>query len=382
MQSEFDFESYKPQLYKFDTERLLTPALAIYPQIVRHNIHRILDLLGGDADRWRPHLKTAKLAVVMELLVEAGVTSAKCATTRELVVACDSGFRDVLVAFSHVGANALRVSQIATEHPEVRVSILIESVAQIAAWKDTPVSIFLDVNSGMDRTGIERSRIQEIVDQAHQVSDAGIEFRGLHFYDGHSTEKDLGQRTSAAHKRYDDLMKIVATLEAHGISVHEVVTTGTPALPCALSYPGFAQSSFLHQISPGTVVYNDLSSLKQLPAEYDLRPAVVVVSRVVSHPKAGVITCDAGHKSISVDSGVPNCAVLGEPAFVPMKPSEEHLPIEIPPGAVPPPLGTVLYLVPRHVCPTVNNANYAVLVQDGAAFSTMEVTARGHERPL
>jgi D-serine deaminase-like pyridoxal phosphate-dependent protein len=95
-----------------------------------------------------------------------------------------------------------------------------------------------------------------------------------------------------------------------------------------------------------------------------------------------VITCDAGHKSVSVDSGVPNCAVMGEPGLAPMKPSEEHLPIAIASDASPPALGSILYLLPRHICPTVNNANYAVLVEDGAVSSIVEVTARGHERPL
>ena len=377
MQSDCDLN-----LYKFDTGRLLTPALAIYPELVRHNIRRMIDVLGGQACRWRPHLKTVKVAAMMKLLVAEAINTAKCATTRELLVACESGFSDVMVAFPHTGTNAGRVAQIATENPDVRVSTLIESPEQIAIWKDTPVGIFIDINPGMDRTGIERARVNDIVEQARAIEAAGLEFRGLHFYDGHATEKDIDQRTAAAHKRYDDLMAIVSAVEKIGVSVREIVSTGTPALPCALSYAPFATASFIHQVSPGTVVYNDTSSLQQLPANYDLRPAVIVVSRVISHPKPGVITCDAGHKSVSVDSGVPNCAVLGQPAFVPLKPSEEHLPIEIPRDAPPPPLGSVLYLVPRHVCPTVNNANYAVLVEGGAASCVAEVTARGHERPF
>ena len=36
-----------------------TPALAIYPEIVDSNIAATLRLLGGDPNRWRPHVKTA-----------------------------------------------------------------------------------------------------------------------------------------------------------------------------------------------------------------------------------------------------------------------------------------------------------------------------------
>jgi hypothetical protein len=41
----------------------------------------------------------------------------------------------------------------------------------------------------------------------------------------------------------------------------------------------------------------------------------------------------------------------------------------------------LLYLMPRHVCPTVNNFNEALLMVDGR-FTVAPVTARGRETPL
>jgi D-serine deaminase-like pyridoxal phosphate-dependent protein len=103
---------------------------------------------------------------------------------------------------------------------------------------------------------------------------------------------------------------------------------------------------------------------------------------VVSHPTAHRITCDAGHKAVSADAGVPTCSVLGHPEHQPHKPSEEHLPIDLPVDCPAPPVGEYLYLVPRHVCPTVNNFDYALLVVDGKITGTERVTARGREAPL
>ena len=60
-----------------------------------------------------------------------------------------------------------------------------------------------------------------------------------------------------------------------------------------------------------------------------------MVSTVVSHPQANYLTCDARHKAVSADAGVPNCAVVGRPDLVPLKPSEEHLPIQVQGGARP-----------------------------------------------
>src|SRR6185436_5935209 len=139
--------------------------------------------------------------------------------------------------------------------------------------------------------------------------------------------------------------------------IGELITAGTPAFPCSLSYKAFQEARFAHRISPGTVVYNDCTSLVQLPAEYGYRPAAVVVATVVSHPTSGRLTCDAGHKTVSADAGTPNCLVIGHADLTPQKPSEEHLPIDFGAAAAPG-IGDTLYLVPKHVCPTINNFDH------------------------
>jgi D-serine deaminase-like pyridoxal phosphate-dependent protein len=106
------------------------------------------------------------------------------------------------------------------------------------------------------------------------------------------------------------------------------------------------------------------------------------MATVTSHPKPGVMTCDAGHKAVSVDSGVPNCAVIGHPELTPLKPSEEHLPMEVQTGFSTPAIGEKLYLLPRHICPTVNNFDQALIVDRGSIVAVEPENARGHEHPL
>lgn len=365
-----------------DGRRIMTPALAIYPEIVQSNIDATLRQLGGVPNRWRVHVKTAKLQSVMTRLVESGIKQFKCATSLELLVGCRAGANDCLLAHPLTGANAARVREIAEEFPGVHISVLVESLEHIAPWRGGPVSLFLDINPGMDRTGISQTDIASILTVVRAIQQDQLEFRGLHYYDGHLHAGTLAERTLEAHRGYRCLQGIVSSLEGSGIGVEEVITSGTPTFPAALCFDGFDSASFLHRVSPGTVVYSDTTSLGQLPSEYGYRPAAVVVSRVVSHPRPGIFTCDAGHKTLSVDSGVPNCAILGHPEFQPAKPSEEHLPIQVQEGADRPPVGDLVYLVPRHVCPTVNNFDHAVLVRRGHMDSVERITARGREQPL
>ena len=362
-----------------DVDRILTPALLIYPELVDANIKATLKMLGGDPNRWRPHIKTAKIGAILRRLIDHGIINFKCSTTLELLTACQEGAADVLLAYSVVGANARRALDIAEDFPRTRFSVLVETLQQAASWRGTSAGIFIDINPGMNRTGIGQERVTEIVGLAQQL---GRQFRGLHYYDGHMSAFTLSDRERYVHKGYDQLLEIVNELKKAGIQVGELITSGTPATPFALTYPPFVSGAFLHRVSPGTVVFNDTTSLEQLPSEYGYVPAGIVLSTVVSHPTPRSITCDGGHKSVSADAGVPTCSVLGKPYLKPLKPSEEHLPIESLSDDSIPSIGEKLYLVPRHICPTVNNFDQALFVVDGRVLAVEPVTARGHEAPM
>jgi len=360
---------------------VLTPALIVYSDAVASNIAQTLRLLGGDADRWRVHIKTAKLGYTLRMLVEHGVKNFKCATTLELLMATQSGAEDVLVAYPVMAANARRVREIADQHRGVRISALAENEEQIRQWRGGRVGIFIDINPGMNRTGVEQSDGKKVVALANAIRNAGLEFRGLHYYDGQYGALEERDRTVAAQAGYGRLLELVGEIERSGMRVPEVVTAGTPTFPCSLAYEGFRRGGFIHRCSPGTVVYHDASSLAQLPPEYGYRPAVLVVTRVVSRPQEGIVTCDAGHKAVSADAGVPTCVVVGHPELTPLGPSEEHLPMKSSklPG---PAAGEELYLLPRHVCPTVNNFDCALRVRSGQIEAVEKVSARGREEPL
>jgi D-serine deaminase-like pyridoxal phosphate-dependent protein len=94
-----------------------------------------------------------------------------------------------------------------------------------------------------------------------------------------------------------------------------------------------------------------------------------------------MITCDAGHKTVSADAGVPTCVVVGHSGMSPLSPSEEHLPIRVT-DAASTKVEESLYLLPRHICPTVNNFDSALLVRDGRVIAVEKVSARGREGPL
>jgi D-serine deaminase-like pyridoxal phosphate-dependent protein len=358
--------------------RLQSPALVIWMDAVRHNVARVIEQCGTP-DRWRPHVKTTKIPAVWDELLNAGLTRFKTSTTRETELLCRlldgrdiPG--DVLMAQPLVGPGLERLARIASDHPRQRLSVLVEDAARLV---DVPaaVGVFVDVNSGMDRTGVPLERTAELIDLCRG---AGARLAGVHCYDGHLHDADLDRRAAAIHAGYDDLLVLLGKLSTAGCVVNEVITAGTPAFTHALSHPGLSRlDGTRHTVSPGTVVFHDARTELENPG-LGLRPAATVFTRVLSHPRPGRITCDAGHKAVSADAGDPCARVIGHPELVADTPSEEHLPLIVRSGASPA-RGSVLALVPEHVCPTVNLAERAVLIEPDRSWTVVEVAARAHE---
>lgn len=375
------FAALDPRAYALPAAllaRVQTPALVVHLEHVRANVARVLALCGGDARRWRAHVKSTKIPRVLAELSRAGLTRFKCATTRELAVLLETLQRervegDVLLAHPVAGPNLARAAQLAELHPRARVSVLCET-PQAAREVPSNLGIFVDLNPGMDRTGIALERDLEL---SATLRATGARLRGVHFYDGHLHQADPAERRRAVHAGYGALAERLESFEREGLSVPEVVSAGTPALLDALAFQGLARAGREHTVSPGTVVYHDLRSELETP-ELGLEPAALLLARVVSQPSPGRVTADAGSKSLAAESGDPCAVVLGRPELVAARPSEEHLPLDGPQDRLPP-RGEVLQLIPRHVCPTVNLAEQALIVERGELVEVASVAARAHE---
>lgn len=364
--------------------RLLTPALVIYRPIVEANIDRILAIAGGDVERWRPHLKTTKSPDLWRLLLDRGIRQFKCATTREaaalLTTADEAGVPevDLLIAYPHVEPALSQLAALARRFPRARVSVLCEA-PEAASTMPTELGIFPDLDAGMHRTGLAPARWDAWRPVAR---DLGERFRGVHFYDGHLRDADLAIRTREAARGYDQLLAFIQRLESGGARVREIITSGTPTLVPALRHEGLSRfhapdKGRVHRVSAGTVVLHDAGYAVIAP-ELELTPAAVVMSRVISAPMDGRITLDAGSKSLAAETGDPCACIAGCADWRALSPSEEHLPVAIG-DAAPPAPGTLLRLVPRHICPTVNLAERAILIERDGSWREIEIIARAHD---
>jgi D-serine deaminase-like pyridoxal phosphate-dependent protein len=368
-----------PSRFRIDEpDAILTPALAIVPAQVDANVAAAIAVIG-DVSRWRPHVKTVKSTWAVNRLLGAGVTRMKCATTRELELLATAGVPDVLLAHLPHPASAIRVAGTVARHPDVRIAVLVDALPQVAHVVDG-AGAFIDLDVGMGRTGVAVDDHDDVLAVVDALAVRGVPLRGLHAYDGHLGKADPAARRAGVHAASERLCALVDALVDRGIAVEEVVTSGTGTFRDALAHDELLARTH-HTVGPGTLVYGDLATAATLADLPGHAPAVAVLSRVVSRPGAGRITCDAGVKGVSVDSGWPHCAVAGHPELVPLRPSEEHLPLTVEADHEALDLGVVLALVPLHVCTTVHLYDHALLLEDGSIVEIVPVDARDRDLP-
>lgn len=352
-----------------------TPALIVDEEVVGANIDAMIRLIGS-AERWRVHCKTTKSERTMKMLLGRGVRRFKASTLIEVASLLRAGASDVLYAVSTVGPAQHQLIDLAQRHPRARVHALLDSRAALQTWAAGPIGYFLDVDTGMHRSGVPVTRPEvgrALVDEASAL---GLEFCGLHHYDGHLASVPELERTRATENGLALISEFATALE---MTVPELVTGGTHTFLPALGFDFPGSLADCVTVGPGTIVYCDLRSLEKL-GDIGFRPAVAVVCRVIASAAAHEVTVDAGVTAIQVDSGFPHAAVSGEPGASVRPPSQEHLVIEFPDAV--PSIGQLLVLVPLHVDTTVAQFDQYIALDSGGVVGVFPVSARGHPAPL
>lgn len=334
-----------------------TPFLAVFPERVKENI-RVLKEIVPDTSRLRPHVKTNKSAQAVTLMMEAGISKFKCATITEAEMLALTGAPDVLLAYQPVGPKIKRLLDLIILYPATTFSCLVdnyESVKEISMSSSSlnvKVGVWLDLNVGMNRTGIEPQKAFELYLFINETQ--GIELRGIHAYDGHITNPEFGIRRMQYLQSFCKVESLRNEIIRKKYPLPVVNTGSTPTLKL------HAENSEV-EISPGTFIYWD-QTYEELYKELPFKAAMIVVGRVISKPEINTVCIDVGYKAISSESNplqrihflnVPDAEITGE--------SEEHLLVKTS-FSENMKIGEVVYGVPYHIGRTCNLYPYALMV--------------------
>lgn len=326
--------------------------------------------IAGAADRLRPHVKTHKIAEIIQMHAEQGITKFKCATLIELEMTARSGGKDMLLAYPLLGPDIQVFMDIVKRYTDLHFAVTVDSfdacadLTRAAIQNHCKVDVFVDIDNGMHRTGADTEAAFDLCCKI-QASDF-LNLRGLHIYDGHIHTSEPDARESAVQKDFRIVDELLNKLKAANVKIGELACGGT------FSFPVHARHSD-RTMCPGTPVLWDAGYEQNIP-DLNFLQAAVLVGRVISKP--GSNTClDLGHKAVAAEMSqdpikfldYQECSIEGH--------SEEHLVIQGN-GTEQMQVGQLIYTVPRHICPTVALHEKVYIVNQGYVEDIWNVAGR------
>jgi D-serine deaminase-like pyridoxal phosphate-dependent protein len=344
-----------------DINKLDSPALVVFPDRVRANIQTAIAMVGN-VGQLRPHVKTNKSAEATRLMLDAGITKFKCATIAEAEMLGMIKAPDVVLAYQPLGPKLYRFIELVKKFPSTKYSCLTDNIsaakeqADAFAANDVEIPVYIDLNVGMNRTGIIPG--EAAIELCRFVSSATrIKFAGLHAYDGHIRNNDFEMRTQECDEAFGTIENLRETLSKVGISVPNIIVGGSPTFPIHAKRKNM-------ECSPGTFIYWDKGYTDLCP-EQNFLTAAVLVTRIISLPSPTRVCTDLGHKSVAAENEIGRRVFfLNASDLTPAGQSEEHLVCETGNGHHHK-TGEVLYGIPYHICPTVALYERVYTIENG-----------------
>jgi D-threonine aldolase len=351
-----------------------SPALLIYLDRVQKNIALLKGMID-DIERLRPHVKTHKTKEISLMLMEAGIHKFKCATISEAEMLADINAPDVLLAYQPVGPKVDRFLTLIKTYPETKFSCLLDDhtvsqqLSAQAVAANLVIPVFIDVNTGMNRTGIIPAKALELYTACSRLK--GITPVGLHAYDGHIGDTDFEKREQRCDAAFSQVEDLKDQLVQAGFTEPIIIAGGSP------SFPIHAQRKKI-ECSPGTFIFWDAGYLQKFP-EQPFQPAALVLTRIISQPSETILCTDLGHKSVAAENPLEiRVAFLNAPELHAIGQSEEHLMLQAD-KAHNYKVGDVLYGLPYHICPTCALYERAWVVENGQAITQWSIASRNRK---
>lgn len=348
-----------------------SPALLVYLDRVQENINLVIDTIEGNVERLRPHVKTHKIAEICRMMMQSGISKFKCATIAEAEMLAIAGAPDVLLAYQPVGPKVTRLLNLQKAYPNTRFACLVDNevtarcLSSACSEESTVLHVYIDLNVGMNRTGILPTKAKELAIQLLGLRTLHLD--GIHAYDGHIHDREYDTRSKEASLSYSTSKQVMEELQPLFDNPLTLVIGGTPAFPIHAEHKDC-------ECSPGTFVFWDWG-YNRMMEELPCRFAALVLTRVISRIDKQHICVDLGYKAVAAESPLPRVHFLNAPEALPVAHSEEHLVLEVA-DSDQFPVGTPLYGVPVHICPTVALYDKAHLIYSNQFRDTWNVIAR------
>lgn len=359
-----------------------TPALVLDAEAVNRNMQRMAEFAAKHQIKLRPHAKLHKSADIARLQMQAGAIGVCVQTVGEGEALAAGGVNDIFISNEIVSpAKLRRVAGLAQllKNRSGKLAIAVDSdegIDRLALAMQTTsaaIDVFIEIDVGQGRCGVAPGPAAVALVQRLQGS-ARLRYAGLHAYHGGAQHlRTVAERRNAIGQA---ALRVAATRDALAqANLAPAIITGGGTGTFGLE----AASGLWNELQPGSFLFMDADYARNERdnAQPAFEQALFVKSQVIS-VQDGHAVCDAGCKSIALDSGPPLVHVLpGQSALIYASGGDEHGILRSATAGGPlPAVGDTVWLIPSHCDPTVNLHDAMIAVQGGLAAGAVSAVVR------
>ena len=347
---------------------LITPALIMDLDVVRHNIKFMTERLSMLKARLRPHVKCQKNTELARLQVDAGAIGVCTATVWEAIVMGRAGIKDVLIA-NQVGGRE-KIAALAREAKHGYLTVAVDNtqnardLSAAVQGAGGKLEVLIEVDVGIGRGGV-RSAEEAVTLAQHLARLPGLRLRGVQGYEGHCMlEPDRAVRIQKATAAMDYLGMVIDSLSAAGFQCEVVSAGGTG------TYDITGNDPRVTEIQAGSYVFMDNFHGSLVPG---FSKALTVLGTVVIQ-HGNTLVLDSGRKSIGIDFVLPT--MVDYPFYQARYFAEEHALFDVDErcGLK---LGDTVELVPGYAPTTVNLYDAYHVVEKDVVVDIWPIIPRG-----
>jgi len=362
---------------KYDLE---TPCLIIDQELLEQNLSKMQKLADKKDKKLRPHAKTHKCITLAKKQIEYGAIGVCAAKISEAEILAKAGVQGILITGPIASdAKIKKIIDILKISPSLIVTIdnkLTAEKLNIELQKNNlKIDVLLDIDAGLHRTGVKPSEALQFCE--YLLSLKNLHLRGIQSYAGHLQHIiSFKDRKTASRNSLEEIIPIFNKLKSEAEDFNIFSASGTGTFEIDNDIPEITE----HQV--GSYVFMDAEYLSVESSENSkhfetFKPALRLLTTVVSTNQNGFVTVDAGLKSLYRDGGEPQIIT---PVFSELKYDwfgDEYGKISYNKNQKAPALGTVLELITSHCDPTINLFDKIYVVKNNKVIDEWKIDLRG-----
>jgi D-serine deaminase-like pyridoxal phosphate-dependent protein len=339
------------------------------------NISKMMSTLVATGIKVRPHAKTTKSPALIKKLIQAGAIGCCVAKISEAEVMAAGGVTDLLITTEIIGAPKVkRLVELLRRYPDIKSVVDSQYCATKlnAALEEAgftyPLQVLIDLNVGLDRTGIQPG--EPAVQLARDIQKLPhLKLIGVQGYEGHLQHVHDRKEREASTRAAMKLLTDTATLmKKEGFNIETVTAGGTGTAEFCADCQG------LTEVQPGSFIFMDTDYRNAIGTRF--ANSLTILSTVLSKPAPFRATIDAGLKSLTTDSGYAEPKDLVGFTYEPL--GDEHGALTWTDGedeALVP--GSRVHMIPSHIDPTINLHDVYYGYRNGIIEEIWPVATRG-----